>query len=92
MVGLRSTPRSCSISLTVRMRASKSRAEGSTRWMRRSASLTTPKVLLNEATKWGGSLLMKPTVSVRRTFLRGASQTILVVESRVAKSLSLTST
>ena len=57
-----------------------------------SASRTTFRVDLNEATKCGGSLRMNPTVSLTIIFLSGAISNERVVESSVAKSLFSAST
>ena len=53
-----------------------------------SAFLISLKVLLNEATKLGGSFRMKPTVSLINILSLASKSRVLVVESKVANNLS----
>jgi hypothetical protein len=50
------------------------------------------RVLWNDATRWCGSLRMKPTVSVSSTIWRSGLTSWRVVESSVAKSRFSTNT
>ena len=54
--------------------------------MSRSLSRTSSSVVLNDSTRWWGSLRMNPTVSVKRKG-RLSITTLRTVVSRVAKSL-----
>ena len=90
--GRGSTRISSSTWSTAAMWRRKSASEASVTCSRRSASIASTSVLWNEATRWCGSLRMKPTVSVTSATWRSGLTSWRVVESSVANSRSSTNT
>ena len=89
-IGLSASPRSARVSSTLPTWASTSGWDTSATCNSRSASWIPSRVARKAATRWVGSLLMNPTVSVNSTTVPEERRTRRVVGSRVANSWSAT--
>ena len=88
IMGLSSAPSSARTWMVVLKNFSASGELASTIWMRKSARTASSSVALNASTRRCGRFLTNPTVSVRRMFWPSGRSMLLVVVSRVAKSMS----
>ncbi|MPN39721.1 hypothetical protein SDC9_187250 [bioreactor metagenome] len=88
ILGVSSAPREPKTSSTTRICTSKYSLELSTTCSTRSASFTSSSVERNALTRSCGSLLMNPTVSLKRHSVPFGSVILRTIGSSVAKSLS----
>ncbi len=88
IMGFPSAPSSLRTWMVVSKNFSASGELASRTWMRKSARTASSSVALKASTSLCGRFLTNPTVSVRRRVCPSGSSMLLVVVSRVAKSMS----